>query len=89
MVVTAGLLIHIPLASLPAVIHEVQRCSRRYIWGFECFSSERKEIIYREQKDMMWVDDFSRYFGWSYQKVQKVQVLKQPYRDEMYLLERR
>lgn len=88
LIFTAGLLIHIPQEALPALVQEMQRCSKRYIWGFECFSEKRKEIIYRGHKNMMWVDDFACWFDWSVVKIQKVRYLHHRYKDEMYLLEK-
>lgn len=62
LVFTSGLLIHVPPEQLPAVMNEIYRCSRRYIWGFEYFSDTHTEIPYRGNAALMWKGDFAKMF---------------------------
>ncbi len=59
MVYTSGVLIHISKKDLHDVMREIYRCSKRYIWGFEYFSKETKEVGYRGNTNLLWKADFS------------------------------
>lgn len=88
LVFTAGLLIHIPPVNIQKAAGELRRCSAQYIWGFECFSEDYKEIVYRGKTGMMWTANFPHYLGCPVLKEEKVKVLQHEYSDQMYLLER-
>jgi pseudaminic acid biosynthesis-associated methylase len=60
MVFTSGVLIHISPKKLPDVLREIHRCTRKYIFGFEYYSEETKEIPYRGYSDLLWKADFAR-----------------------------
>jgi len=60
MVFTSGLLIHIPPSDLGQVMKETVRCSKKYIFGFEYFSENPKEIEYRGHRNLLWKADFAR-----------------------------
>jgi hypothetical protein len=45
---------------LPDVLREIHRCTRKYIFGFEYYSEETKEIPYRGYSDLLWKADFAR-----------------------------
>jgi pseudaminic acid biosynthesis-associated methylase len=62
LVYTAGVLIHIAPTDLHQVMAEMVRCTKRYIWGFEYYSSEPKEINYRGNKGVLWKMDYAEEF---------------------------
>ncbi|MHB8117231.1 MAG: pseudaminic acid biosynthesis-associated methylase [Methanothrix sp.] len=59
MVFTSGVLIHIAPKKLPDVLREIHRCTKKYIFGFEYYSDETKEIPYRGNSDLLWKADFA------------------------------
>ncbi|MBX9853549.1 MAG: methyltransferase domain-containing protein [Cytophagaceae bacterium] len=61
-VYTNGVLIHIAPADLPNIMKEMIRCSKKYIWGFEYYSPEVKEISYRGNQGFMWKADYCSIF---------------------------
>jgi pseudaminic acid biosynthesis-associated methylase len=65
LVFTMGVLIHIPPATLPIVMAEIVRCSRRYVLCGEYFSEEPAEVPYRGQTGAL----FKRDFGALYQEL--------------------
>jgi len=62
LVFTSGVLIHIHPSNALQVMKEIYRCTRTYVWGFEYYTDEHTEIIYREHKDLLWKGNFSRMF---------------------------
>jgi len=62
LVFTSGVLIHISPKDLPTVIDEMYRVSNKYIWCFEYFSDECKEIEYRGNKNRLWKNNFMKLF---------------------------
>jgi len=58
MVFTVGVLIHQPPETLPVVMAEIVRCSRRYVLCGEYFAEEPTEVPYREQKGALFKRDF-------------------------------
>lgn len=93
LVFTSGVLIHISQDDLSSTIKEIYRCSRRYIWGFEYFSEETKELAYRENSNLMWKADFSNIFRRTYSSLKLTKETKYKYVDSenidvMYLLEK-
>lgn len=61
-VFTAGVLIHIEPKDLPVIMKEIIRCSGKYIWGFEYYASEAKEISYRGNQGFMWKMNYAKEF---------------------------
>jgi pseudaminic acid biosynthesis-associated methylase len=59
MVFTSGVLIHIAPQNLPDVLREIHRCTKNYIFGFEYYSDETREIPYRSNSDLLWKADFA------------------------------
>jgi len=47
LVYTAGVLIHISSSDVSRAIAEINRCSKKYIWGFEYYSDAITEADYR------------------------------------------
>lgn len=62
LVFTAGVLIHINPRDIKKVIKEIYRCSGKYIWGFEYYSEEYEEIIYRGKKSLLWKANFPKIY---------------------------
>ena len=60
LVFTAGVLIHLSSETLPAVMAEAVRCSKRYVLCGEYFAEERTEIPYRDQEGALFKDNFGR-----------------------------
>jgi ubiquinone/menaquinone biosynthesis C-methylase UbiE len=62
LVLTSGVLIHVPLAELDAAISEVHRVSRRYILSIEYFAEEETTIDYRGHDNLLWKRDFGAHY---------------------------
>lgn len=62
LIFTSGLLIHISPTDISLAIREVYRCTREYIWGFEYYSKEHEEVVYRGHKSLLWKGDFARIY---------------------------
>jgi pseudaminic acid biosynthesis-associated methylase len=62
LVFTSGVLIHIHPDNLKHVMSEIYRCSKKYIWSFEYFSVDCKEINYRNNEGFLWKNNFSRLY---------------------------
>ena len=58
LVFTSGVLIHISPKDIKKAVREIYRSTRKYIWGFEYFSEDYKEIIYRGQNNLLWKSNF-------------------------------
>lgn len=59
---TMGVLIHQPPETLPLVMAEIVRCSRRYVLCGEYFADEPTEIAYRGQTGALFKRDFGAYY---------------------------
>lgn len=57
LVFTNGLLVHIPADELISVMAEMYRCTTKYIWGHEYFSTIEQAVGYRGRYDMLWKRD--------------------------------
>ena len=62
LVFTSGLLIHIAPADLSLVLSEIHRCTNKYIWGFEYYSSVPMEVSYRGHRDLLWKMNYAQAF---------------------------
>lgn len=60
LVFTNGVLIHIHPNDLPVIMKEMARVSNKYIWGFEYYSDEPKQINYRGHDGYMWKMDYAK-----------------------------
>jgi len=65
LVFTVGVLIHQPPDTLPAVMAEIVRCSRRWVLCGEYYAAEPTEVPYRGQTGAL----FKRDFGGLYQEL--------------------
>lgn len=95
LVYTAGVLIHIAPTDLPKIMAEMVRCTRRYIWGFEYYYPEIKEINYRGNQGFLWKMDYAAMFLKQENRLTEVNKKIYPFtserekgnEDAMYLLE--
>ncbi len=95
-VCTNGVLIHISPNDLPRIMDEMYRCSSTFIWGFEYFSEETKEINYRGNKGYLWKANFAQLFLERFSDLKLVNSQDYPYVsdaekgnvDQMYLLKK-
>lgn len=62
LVLTAGVLIHIPLAMLDTALGELHRCSRRFLLAIEYAAAEETTIPYRGRDDLLWKRDFLKHY---------------------------
>ncbi len=62
---TMGVLIHQPESTLPLVMSEIVRCSRRYVLCGEYFAEQTAEVPYRNQTGAL----FKRNYGRLYQEL--------------------
>jgi len=65
LVFTMGVLIHQPESTLPLVMAEIVRCSRRYVLCGEYFAEQTTEVPYRNQNGAL----FKRNYGRIYQEL--------------------
>lgn len=92
-VLTNDVLIHMNKNILKSTIKEIYRVSKKFVWCFEYYSNSRKEIRYRGQKNLLWKDNFSKYFPKSKFKLIKSKKFKYISKnekgniDEMFLLQ--
>lgn len=95
MVFTSGVLIHIPPSEIHKAVNEICRCSKKFIWGFEYFSSEGYEMIpYRGQDNLLWKTDFakliiSKHPSFFVVKEKKYKYADSKNEDQMYLLQKK
>lgn len=62
LVLTVGVLIHQPESTLPIVMNEVVRCSRRYVLCGEYHAAQTTEVPYREQTGALFKRDYQRLY---------------------------
>lgn len=93
LVYTSGVLIHIPQNDLAKVMHEIFRCTKRFIWGYEYFSEKTEEVNYRDNANLLWKSDFPNIFRNNFPSLELIKEKKYKYIDSknidvMYLLEK-
>lgn len=78
LVFTSGVLIHINPEDIKKAMKEIYRCAGKYIWGFEYYSEEYKEIIYRDEKNLLWKANFPQIYVDTFPdlKIMKIKSLK-------------
>jgi pseudaminic acid biosynthesis-associated methylase len=97
LVFTSGVLIHIDPKNLPTVFAEMQRCSRKYIWGFEYYAEQVTAINYRGNEGFLWKADYGKIFRKQFPTFHVIKEEFYPYitpqekgnTDHMYLLEKK
>lgn len=93
LVFTSGVLIHISPNDIKMAMTEIYRVAEKYIWGFEYFSENYKEIEYQGNNDCLWKANFVKmylnYFpNLSLIKRQKYKYLDNNNVDMMFLLKK-
>ena len=93
MVFTSGVLIHIAPNNLPYVLREIHRCTKKYIFGFEYYSDETKEIPYRGNSNLLWKADFAEKYlelfdDLTLVKEERIKYLGNENIDAMFLLKK-
>lgn len=62
LVFTSGVLIHVSPADLPAVMGDIVRVARRFVWCNEYFAKQPEEIAYRGKTGLLFKRDFGRLY---------------------------
>lgn len=62
LVFTMGVLIHQPESTLPLVMAEIVRCSRRYVLCGEYYAEQTTEVAYRNQSGALFKRDYGRIY---------------------------
>jgi|SRR5579862_55615 len=93
LVFTSGVLIHIAPDDLGKAMHEIYRCSKRFIWGFEYHSLHPVEVAYRGNRDLLWKMNYAQAFQDEFKDLQLLRCehlsyLDNPNIDCMFLLEK-
>lgn len=93
LVFTSGVLIHIHPNDLLRAANEVCRCTNAYIWGFEYYSVDPQEVIYRGHEGLLWKRDFCRLYmsQWPNLKLikeRRVKYVANDNVDQMFLLKK-
>lgn len=91
LVFTSGVLIHIHPSNLAQTLREIRRCSRRWIWGFEYFSEQCQEVVYRGKSNLLWKNNFAREYlktnpGLCLLKEERLKYRQNENVDNMFLL---
>ena len=94
LVFTSGVLIHINPDDLNIAIREIYRCTREHIWGFEYYADRYTEILYREQKGLLWKADFAKLYLDEFRDLELVKEKRIKYFDSdnidsMFLIRKR
>lgn len=93
MVFTSGVLIHISPQNIHDVMSEIYRCSKKYIWGFEYYSDEYRQIDYRGNENLLWKGNYAKMYLDKFPNLKQVKEKKYKYCendnvDSMFLLEK-
>ena len=95
LVFTNNVLIHIAPDDIGAVMDEMHRVSRRWIWGFEYYAPAFTEIPYRGHDHLLWKADYAGLFRTRFPGLRSLREETLDCRDEpgnvdkLYLLEKR
>jgi pseudaminic acid biosynthesis-associated methylase len=94
LVFTNNVLIHIAPDDIGGLLDEMQRVTRRWIWGFEYYAPEFTEIPYRGHEHLLWKADYAALFRARFPALRSVReelldCLDEPGKqDKLYLLEK-
>ena len=94
LVFTSGVLIHICPSDIAAVMAEIHRSSREYIWGFEYYAEKYTEVTYRGHSNLLWKADFAEIYLDKFSdlelvKKEKFKYLENDNVDAMFLLRKK
>lgn len=73
LVFTMGVLIHQPESTLPLVMSEIVRCSRRFVLCGEYFAEQTTEVAYRGQHGALFKRDYGRLYRDMFPELRLVQ----------------
>ncbi len=94
LVCTNGVLIHIAPQDHEKFMKEVNRCSSKYVMGWEYFAEEVTDINYRGNAGFLWKADFAKIYQSVNPELKVVAKNQVPYvgqpenKDEIFLLEK-
>ncbi|MEW6702159.1 MAG: pseudaminic acid biosynthesis-associated methylase [Bacteroidota bacterium] len=93
LVFTSGVLIHISPDNLSKALGEINRCSKKLIWGFEYFAEQTTEISYRGNNSLLWKTNYSELYLKTFPALKLLKEKKYRYLsgrnvDAMFLLEK-
>jgi pseudaminic acid biosynthesis-associated methylase len=93
LVFTSGVLIHIAPEDINAILDEIYRVSKKYIWGFEYFSEVYEKIDYRGNDEKLWKGNFCKMYLERFPDLRLVKEAEYSYVnnenvDQMFLLEK-
>ena len=93
LVFTSGLLIHINPSDINRVLREIYRCTNQYIWGFEYWSDDYSEVIYRGNEKLLWKSDFVKLYFETFDdlvlvKERKLKYINNDNIDSIFLLKK-
>lgn len=91
---TSGVLIHISPKHIQKAIKEIYRCSAKFIWGFEYYSQQYKQIEYRDKHSLLWKTDFTKLYLKQFKelklvKSEHIKYLDNDNVDSMFLLKKK
>lgn len=91
---TSDVLIHISPKDIKRAISEIYRCTKKYIWGFEYYSSRYQSVKYHGEDNLLWKANFPKLFTdlfpkLSVVKIKYVKYLRENNKDVMYLLQKK
>ncbi len=94
LVYTSGVLIHLHPSHIADAMKEIYRCTSKYIWGFEYFSENYTEVVYRGNTDMLWKANFARIYMEKFDdlemiKEEKIKYLNSENIDSMFILKKK
>ena len=94
LVFTSGVLIHLSPDDIGKALAEIHRATKKYIWGFEYWSEETRQVTYRGNENLLWKADYAGLYLKSFNdlkliKEEKLKYLNDDNRDVMYLLEKK
>jgi pseudaminic acid biosynthesis-associated methylase len=94
LVFTSGVLIHISASDVSNVLREIHRCTRTYIWGFEYYADQYREITYRGHKELLWKANYAKLYLEQFEelkivKEERLKYLTSDNVDAMFLLRKK
>lgn len=94
LVFTSGVLIHIAPADLSAVIAEINRRAKQWIWGLEYYAPQMTAVEYRGHHSLLWKTNFARLYieqceGLQFVREDRLRYLENANVDTAFLIRRK